>query len=155
MNMPKLFGTDERAASTAIGYTLTLGITTLLITGLLFASGGFVEDKRQESIRSELRVIGQQAAAEIQAGDRLSQTTDEPFTLTRDLPDTVSGSTYTIEVVAPTQTETYLEIISDNPEVVVKIDMALQEPIRETAFAGGELRVRYDAGPDELVVSNG
>jgi hypothetical protein len=145
----------DRAVSTTVSYALTLGITTLLITGLLFASGTFVEDKREESIRSELRVIGQQMAAEIQAGDRLARGSEARFTLSRDFPDTVSGSTYTVRVEVSGSTETYLVLRTADPPVEVEIDMVIGGTLQDTSFEGGRMQVRYDTATTDLVVTDG
>ncbi|MFC7028484.1 hypothetical protein ACFQH8_15745 [Halomicroarcula sp. GCM10025710] len=62
---------DDRAVSTALGYVLTLSIASLLVTGLIIAGSGFVEDRREQVVREELTVIGQQIGADLARADRL------------------------------------------------------------------------------------
>jgi hypothetical protein len=91
---------DERGAATTLGYALSLGITSLLVTGLLFTGGTFVEDQRERAVRSELRVVGQQVADGIGSADRLAMTTAGGgwVTLDRDLPDDIAGSGYRVSL---------------------------------------------------------
>ncbi|RDI70819.1 DUF7266 family protein [Halopelagius longus] len=93
-----LSGTD-RAVSTAIGYVLTLIITTMLVSGLLFASGQFVEDEREQVVREELSTLAEQLAAGVADADRLSSG-DEAGTVrvAVDLPTRVAGNAYLVEV---------------------------------------------------------
>lgn len=135
---------DTRGVSTIVGYTITLAVTTLLISGLLIASGGFVENQRERAVRGELKVIGQQIAADTQAADRLVQAGDEDFTIERDLPDRVTGSAYTIEMLAPNPDDTYVELRTEDPDIVVRVDFVIQNNIKTTSFQGGELAVTYD-----------
>ena len=91
---------DECGAATTLGYALSLGITSLLVTGLLFTGGTFVEDQRERAVRSELRVVGQQVADGIGSADRLATTTVGGgwVALDRDLPDDIVGSGYRLSL---------------------------------------------------------
>ena len=64
--------TDDRAVSATLGYVLVIGITTILISGLFLAAGGFVENQHERAIRAELEVVGNRLAADIAAVDRLA-----------------------------------------------------------------------------------
>ena len=52
------FAGDDRAVSTTLGYVLSLAIASILISGLMLATAGFVEGQREQVIRSELEVVG-------------------------------------------------------------------------------------------------
>ncbi|PSQ18727.1 hypothetical protein BRD04_10885 [Halobacteriales archaeon QS_9_67_17] len=142
---------SDRAVSTTLGYALTLGITTLLITGLLVGMGGFIEDQRERAIRSELEVVGQQLAADVEAGDRFVGAGDTDFSVQRSLPNDVVGVSYRISVVVD-GTDTYLRLTTSNPAVTVEVDMALTASIAETTVTGGQVVVTYDAGSGNLEV---
>ncbi|WP_254537778.1 DUF7266 family protein [Halomarina litorea] len=140
---------DTRATSTTLGYVLTLGITSILITGLLMGAGGMVEDQRERTIRSELQVVGQMVAADVSAADRLAQAGDATFAIRRDVPPTVAGATYTVEVVVDDPenfppTDTYLRLSTSNPSVTVEVDMALQSTLVESSLTGDRVVVTYD-----------
>lgn len=145
---------DYRGVSTVVGYTITLAVTTLLISGLLIGTGGFVETQRDRAVRSELGVIGQQIAADAQTADRIVQRGNEDFTIERDLPDRVTGRGYTVEIVVDNPQDTYIELRVQNPDVVVQVDMTLQNDIDDTSFSGGELVVTYDTVNGEIKVDN-
>ena len=90
---------DRRGVSTAVGYVLTLAVTTMLVAGLLIGFGGFVEDQREGTARDEMRVIGQQVASDLSSADRLARIgTPAEVTVNRQLPTSVTGSTYRIEI---------------------------------------------------------
>lgn len=56
---------DDRAVSIAVTHVLTIGITTILITGLLVGGSGLLRDEKQDAKRTELRTIGNRLATEV------------------------------------------------------------------------------------------
>lgn len=146
----------DRGTSTPLGYALTLGITTLLVTGLLIAAGGFVGDQRERSIRGEMQVLGQQMASDIAAGDRFVQSSSSDFAISRSVPNRVVGTSYTIQVKKDGSGQPYLQLTSLEPEVTVTVDLALQTSIKTTMFSGGRIIVEYDDDPsvESLEVDN-
>lgn len=148
-------GGTDRAVSTTLGFALGLMITTLLISGLLFASSDYVQNQRQEVIRSELQVIGDQVAANIEAIDRLASTQGtSQATVTRQLPDQVVGNHYTI-TVTNVGTDPYLELKTNNPDMTVTVDLVLTTSIEATSVDGGTITIVYTAGTGTLEVQNG
>ncbi|WP_435179150.1 DUF7266 family protein [Halorussus sp. AFM4] len=159
------FGRDDRGVSTALGYVLNLTVATLVVTGLLVASGGVVEDQRQQTVRSELRVVGQQFAADLAAADELAATAEPGDTvrIERQLPREVAGRTYTVDLVEPADQpcpgEACLVLSATGSDVTVQVALALETPVAASSVNGGPVRVRY-ADPDgdstyELEVTDG
>lgn len=148
--------TDQRAVSTTLGYALSLTVATLLVGGLLIASGGFVEDQRERTIRNELQVIGQQVSADVAAADRLASTdgTNDKVVVARNLPNEVTGVFYTIAVKSDGG-ETYLTLSTNSPDVSVRVNVATETPVAQTDVSGGDVRVVYDPSADELEVQHG
>lgn len=150
---------DDRAVSTTLGYVLNLAVATLLLTGLLVAGGGLVEDQRERATRAELRVLGQQLAADLAAADRLAAAADPGDTVRvdRDLPATVTGSTYAIEVVGGTDPALVLD--AERFDVTVRVSLAVETELESSSVTGGTVRVVYgdfDADPaGELEVRDG
>jgi hypothetical protein len=140
----------ERGVSTVVGYTLTLGITTLLISGLLIGAGGFIQDQRERAIRSELEVVGQQIAADIETGDRFVGAGETDFTISRAIPNNAVGIDYRVEVVSDSQWETYLRLSTENPDVTVEVDMVVVSDLRDSTVTGGPIVVTYDSGAIEV-----
>lgn len=154
------FRRDERGVSTTLGYILNLTVATLVITGLLVASGGIVADQREQTIRSELRVIGQQLAADLVAADELAATaaSGDTVQIKRQLPQNVAGRTYSIEVVNPGGGQPYLRLSATNSDVTVEIPLTVETPVAESSVNGQRVVIRY-ANPDadstdELVIEN-
>lgn len=140
-------GSETRAVSTALGYVLTLGISMLLITGLVAGAATYVEDQREQVIRSELTVIGEQLSSDLAAVDRLAQTwgTDREVVI-RHLPADVAGTTYTVEVVnpGPPGSGSYLELTTSDPAVTVTVDLELDTTIGDGSVDGGAVEIVYD-----------
>ncbi|PSP46175.1 hypothetical protein BRC60_10940 [Halobacteriales archaeon QH_1_68_42] len=106
---------SDRGQSIALDYTLGLAVGFLLITGLLIAGGDYITDQRNRAQQSELRVIGQQLAADIEAADRLA--------------------------AAATNGEVRIE----RSLVEVRVDLTNETAVAPTTFNGGFVVVEYTA----------
>ena len=148
----------DRGVSPVFAYVLTLGIASLLVSGLVIAAGGYVETQREATSRSELRVLGQQVSADIAAADRLNRTEGATeVSISRTLPERVVGSQYSLSVrTDPTDpTDPYLELTTVRPDVTVEVGVATEKDVRETRIGGGAMVVEYRPPPDDdLVVTN-
>jgi hypothetical protein len=146
---------DARAVSTTVGYALTLGVTALLVTGLLIAGGGFLQEQRETSTRSELEVIGHQVASDIASADRLAGADVTEVSIRRSLPQRVTGSAYSITVENSPQL--HLVLTSADPEVTVRIDAATEfvsNGVVSGTVDGGNIVIEYDTSNDQLVIDN-
>jgi hypothetical protein len=143
---------NDRAVSSTLNYVLSLAIAALLVTGLLIASGGFVENRQEEVVRSELRVIGQQVAADIARADRLVAASDDPASatvnVTQQFPDRLTGTTYRITLVEQANPELVLR--STSPEVTVTVDVQNRTTVDESSVDGGTIVVAYDGSDLEV-----
>lgn len=79
---------SDRGMSAALGYILTLSITTILISGLFITAGSVVDTQRQQATTQELTVHGERLAADLMTVDRLART-GSAVELERDLPVSV------------------------------------------------------------------
>lgn len=138
-----MFDVDERAVSVTLGYVLTLGIVTLLLTGLLVASGEFVADQRENVVRDELRVVGQQVAHDLGAADRLVRASEgsPEVSVGRSLPPEVAGSSYAV-TLAP-GTPATLVLRSSNPVVTVEVLVRVETAVESSSATGGRVAVVY------------
>ncbi|MFC7068312.1 DUF7266 family protein [Halobaculum lipolyticum] len=91
---------EERAQSTALGYVLALGISAILITGLITAGGTYVESQRDRVVGDELRLHGERLAAAVADADRLAAAAGAggDVAVRIDLPDRVAGGGYVVAV---------------------------------------------------------
>lgn len=138
-------GTRSRGQSTTLEYTLSLAIASLVVMGLVSAAGGFVDDRRQEVVRTELQVVGEQLASELVAADRLVESGAETNTvrLERSLPEEAAGTGYNVDVTRDGST-TWLNLTAMNADVSVAVRLETATPVAETAVQGGDVTVTYD-----------
>ena len=139
--------TEGRGQAITLDYTIGIALSVLLVTGLLVAGGGFVADQRERAARTELRVVGQQVAADFEAADRLANSTeaDPTVRVSRQLPRDVAGAAYRVELVD--RADPYLELRSSDPAVTVRVEVTNLTAVTGTEVAGGPLAVNLtDAG---------
>ena len=142
---------DDRGVSTALGYVLTLAITTVLVSGLLIAVGGFVSDQNERVTRSELDVVGQRLAADVEAADRLVEAgsgdggSNATVVVRSRLPETVAGRTYRVAI-----NESRLVLSARDPDVSVTVRVVTDTPVANTTLGGGPVRIAFDGGRLEV-----
>lgn len=150
----------DRAISTTVGYVITLGITSLLVTGLLIAGGGFVQDTRQGTVQDELEVVGQQLAADIASADRLAAAggSGGEVRIDRELPDKVTGRTYSLSIADSTSgpSKVTLTLSTEDPDVSVDVTVYVQRDVGSATLQGGDVVVELNTGvsPSEIEVSS-
>lgn len=159
--------TGERGVSTVVGYIVILGITAILITGLLIAGGGFVQDQRETTIREELKVVGQRISGDVSTAERLGTVGDGgDAEIRRALPTDVAGATYTVRITDSGTDGPRLVLNTTEPAVTVSVPIALTKDtaahegseVVESEVTGGDVVIRftYDhtADPSEVTLQN-
>lgn len=150
---------DSRAVSTALGYVLGLTISALLISVMLYGVGGFVEDQREQVVREELTVVGQQLASDLTATDRLARGSPDDTTAIRiesRLPAQIANTGYSIAIEDDPGSAYRLVLRTENPDVVVTVGFTAETVVDERTVSGGGLVIEYGTGatPTDLEVSN-
>lgn len=145
---------DERAVSATLGYALTLGVTTLLITGLIFAVGTEVENRRESAIDTEMEVVGNQLAASLTSADRLADAAGENglVVLHRSFPTDVAGTPYTIEIIEQAPGDYDLRLTSTNPQQTVEVSVVMNNTLETGEIASGPLTIAYNTVTDTVEV---
>lgn len=158
-------GRSDRAVSITVNYVLVLGITAVLISGLLVGAGGYVQTQRENVVREELSVVAEQLAAGIDDADRLSRANDRyvrddtrSLRVGVDLPSRVAGESYRITITNvttdPDQPSRYeLRLRSASSDVSVTLTISTIESLAGGSVTGGRVVVRLDGG--DLVVTDG
>lgn len=146
---------STRALSTALGYVLTLGITAILVSGLIIAGGGFVEEQRERAIETELEVVGQQLASQLAAADRLNQSaegalTDRNISITQPLPSDTAGSSYSITLEERAEPVLRLETADISTEITLTNTTAMGQ----SQATSGTVVVEYDSSIDKVVIKD-
>lgn len=155
---------DERAASTALGYVLTLGISAVLITGLIVGGGSYLEGERARITTEELRVHGERLAGAVGDADRLASAAAPGGRagVRIGLPDRVAGSRYAVAVVdrgttAGGRHRSALVLRADDAGVSVRIPIVTEVDLAAAgSLPGGEFRVDWDgSGPLRITAGEG
>ena len=144
---------DRRAVSVTVGYILMLSVAMLLMGVLIDGAGGLMESQSKQVIDNELSVLGNQLASNIHEADRLAMVAaadeDGRVALTVRLPRQVAGTGYLVEIDGGTIT---LSTANPNVEVTVNYPEPTTDMPPTDRLAGGDLRIVYDPGSEELVV---
>ena len=149
----------SRGVSTTLSYVLTLGITTLLLTGLVTATAGYVEDQRERIVRTELGIIGQQVAATVENADHVGASGGE-VELTRQLPRQIARTGYQVAVNESGSDEVVVSASVRDGEVrvVVPVNTEPDHTVVSTTVQGGPVRVTFTpngGAGDEIEVQSG
>ncbi|WP_224332167.1 DUF7266 family protein [Haloprofundus halobius] len=145
----------DRAVSTTLSYVLALGITGILISGLLVAGGGLVEDQRDRTLENELRVVGQQLAADLETADALAASAPSgTVRLDRRLPSRVVGTSYVVDVVDGDDDgeADSIRLSTSSPDVAVTVAFVTRTAVATESVNGGDVRIDYTGS--ELVVES-
>ena len=126
----------DRAVSVTVNYALNLVVATLLIAGLLTATGGMVEDHRRNAAQTELHVVGERLVADVQTADRLVQAGGETVAVESPLPEQVAGVSYSVTV-----TSDGLVLETNSPQVTVRVSFATETAVEGTTISGGHVTV--------------
>ncbi|MFC6785376.1 DUF7266 family protein [Halobaculum halobium] len=138
----------DRATATTLSYVLTLGITALLISGLLVAAGGAVEQQREDTTREALEVVGQQLSSRLMAADRLVGAGGSEVAVRGSYPETVAGTTYSVAVRSGSPTT--IELTATGTRVSVTVAAATRTPVADATVSGGDVTVVYAGGQLEV-----
>ena len=143
-----------RGLSTTLGYTLTLAITAVLVSGLLISGGNFVEDQRERVIETELDVVGEQLATHLHAADRLNQSAEgsRNISIRQPFPADVAGTPYRVTLVE--QTDPVLRLETSDAEIVTEVELTNTTDMAQSSASGGTVVIEYNASQDALVIDD-
>lgn len=140
----------ERGLSTALGYAMGLGITLLLVTGLLLGAGGFADDERRQAIHAQSDVIGKHVASDVMAASRLATTAGGEVRIQTELPSTIGGRSYTIRIDA-SDSAVIVSVSDPDVTVVTSYEIPGTVSVRSTTVEGGPVVVHYTGSTLEVV----
>lgn len=148
---------DDRAVSTAISYVLVVSLALLLTTGLILGTESLIQDEREETVRQQLEVVGQQLAGTVMTVDRFNETEAVPETaaVTRPFPARVAGSQYQVGVLADDPDRGRYTLYLDAVDIDVNVTVPVRQVdtgLRSTRINGGRLRIEYVHASQEVVI---
>jgi hypothetical protein len=141
---------NDRGVSVAVTHVLAIGITTILIVGLLTAAGGLAEDEQDRSARKQLQMIGSSMANQIEKADTLGRR-GANVSIRKDFQGTISGKSYEVHLQngsdcnAPTiDTETCLVLSLTNSDVSTTVGVSNRSPLRFDHLGSGTIKIVSD-----------
>lgn len=108
---------------------LAIAIVSVLVSGLLIGTGGFLSDQRERAARMELESLGDRIAGELASADRLSRN-GGAVNLTIERPRTVAGSPYRTTLVRdPDCAGACLRLTATRTSTVVRVPVGNRSPV--------------------------
>lgn len=140
----------DRGVSSTVSYVLAIGITIVLVGGLVFTFGGLLDGNLARTTDSELRVISEGIATELMKVDAVVSRTDGAGTHATllEAPRTVAGQDYRLSVGPDACSPTAVE---DACVRVETSDRAHTVPLNLTS----DLEGTVDGGDVWIVATNG
>jgi len=137
--------------STPLSHVLSVGITTILIVGLVSGAAGLLDTHAERTARGELDTIGNRLASELDRADTLGQGGDNVM-LTSTHPQSIAGSTYTAQLRhdsspcsgVPTDTCLVLSATEYDYDSVIPVDNETNVRLRETTT--GTFQISSEGG---------
>lgn len=145
---------DDRAVSITVGFVLNLAIASLLLSALLIGGSGMIDRQTRDVTGDELSVTGQQLAEKLLSADRLvraGETVD--LSIRSDLPTRTAAGSYLIEIEHE-DAEGTIELRSTDPVVTTSVRFRSETDVDSATVNGGPVRIAYDPGEDQLVVTS-
>lgn len=141
--------TDDRGVSTAISHVLTLGITAVLITGLVIGTSGFIQTERDRATERELTVIGERLADETEQVDGLVVNSGDTVRVRTSHPRRIAGSAYTVTLTPDSSAcdgaPPCLMLEADAVAMSVVVSVNVANTVTESTVSGGQLALVYDS----------
>lgn len=143
---------DTRAVSPAVTQALTIGISTILITGLLLGGSSYVDNKREQTVRQGLQDVGSGVASDLVRLDQFDPPGGpQDVSFTSDYPDRVGGEKYRIALVQrPDLTTIYVNSTASDLGTQVRFENV--HGVCDSRVAGGAIAVAYNTSRDCLEV---
>ncbi|WP_324662762.1 DUF7266 family protein [Haloarcula sediminis] len=135
---------DTRAVSPAVTQALTIGISTILITGLLLGGSSYVDNKREQTVRQGLQDVGSGVASDLVRLDQFDTAdVSSNVSFTSNYPDRLAGEGYRVHVVEDGEL-TMIHINSTSSDRQTQVRFANDQPVCESTVRGGQITVLYD-----------
>lgn len=140
---------DERAVSVAVNHVLAIGITTILITGLIFAAGNVLDGQRGAATDRELRTIGNRIANQVETAEATAMKSGGVVVVKTSHPDRITGSLYTVSLSTDCDLgSACLKLSPTADDKVVEVAVRNETPVDTSRVADGTFWIKV--GPDGI-----
>lgn len=153
---------DDRGLSVALSHVLTMGITAVLIAGLLMGASAMLDGQSERGAERSLETIGERVANEVASVDQLARDDPDPESLEIrvDHPSEVSGVTYSVELGSggacsgPLLADAEQCVILSAPgaRTTVQVPLAVDDgtTLAGGSVQGGSMTISYENGEISL-----
>ncbi|MFB6073523.1 MAG: hypothetical protein ABEJ89_00765 [Haloarculaceae archaeon] len=144
------FRGDTRGASIAVSHALSIGITALLVTGLLMGGSTLLEHQRQRVVEQGLEGVGGSIASDLLTLDEYPVgSLRSDLRVEGSFPSHISGVRYDVHLTGdPGGARLYLNATSLDRHAVVRYEN--ETDVCESTVNGGDLVVAYDRNAECL-----
>jgi hypothetical protein len=134
---------DTRAVSPAVTQALTIGISTILISGLLLSGGQYIENRQEDTVRTGLQDIGSGVSSDLVRLDQFQTSgLDEDLLFTSAYPSELGGQGYRIEVVDGSPVTITVSSTAEDLSTTVRFES--DTDVCDSTIGGGTIVVAYD-----------
>jgi hypothetical protein len=135
---------DTRGVSPAVTQALTIGISTILVTGLLIGGGSLIDGQTEDIAREGLIDIGSGVATDLVRLDQFNTSTlNADVEFRSRYPERIAGEQYRI-TLAPTSSLTKIYVNSTVEDYSTVVRFENQSRICPGTADGGTLTVRFN-----------
>lgn len=151
--------TDDRGVSIALTHVLTIGITTILVAGLLVGASGLLEDRKTSAARTELRTLGNRMAEDIANVDHEADGATGSILLETEHPRQVAGAGYAVRLYGssapecgPYSGDAVACLVLESPQTNARIVVPFRNStaVAESSVSGGDVYIVYDGSAIRL-----
>lgn len=153
--MTSQFLRDDRGVSPAVTQALTIGITSLLVTGLLIGGSQMVDSQRDRVTEQALENVGDGIARDLvrlDAFDTAGLNSTVSFRAT--YPERIADQSYSVEVV-PDSSHTRVYANASQLDRYAVVQVHNDTAVCHSTLSSGSLAVTYNATADCLEVTRG
>lgn len=162
MSGPRGLREDDRGVSVALSHVLTLGITAVLVAGLLMGASAMLDGQSERGAERSLETIGERLASEVASVDRAARGGPETVRLRVDHPSEVSGTGYSVtfsdtDCGPLVDGESACVVLSaPGARTTVYVPLAVETSIGGDASAqGGAMTIGYDSDDETITLESG
>lgn len=143
---------DDRGASIPLTHALSLGITALLVAGLLLGSGQLLNRQADRVVEKGSADISESVANELIRADRLAASGDDSaFDSRVAFPARMGGDKYDIAITQGSTSSTAV-VYTNATTVTYHVQVQLETDVCGRSVNGGPIKIVYDETNDCLTI---
>ena len=147
---------SDSAVSVLVGYIINIGIAAIVVSVTLLLLQGVFTDAQDSAVESEMEVIGQSFASELERVDTISNRTDANANVSTTVSLPESDNSYSLTVLYNNSNEAaWINVDSGSASVDIGFvnETAIRGADEDISFSrGSEPEIRYNSSAEEIVI---